>query len=145
MKLCWAISPRIVADEELLRRATKIYQDHPRSKRATVKEIKHSFLNYSMILFNSSILYTVFWMFQVQVLYVFPFFRLSLKQQKMYPELMVLKPGHQRRSVAFRFLVSDECLVLSEDSEAASRIMFVFFSQAYQLFLIIYHIYHLVI
>ena len=40
---------------------------------------------------------------------------------------MVLKPGHQRRSVAFRFLVSDECLVLSEDSEAASRIMFVFF------------------
>jgi hypothetical protein len=84
-------------------------------------------------------------MFQVQVLYVFPFFRLSLKQRKMYPELMVLKPGHQRRSVAFRFLVSDECLVLSEDSEAASRIMFLFFFRGYQLFLIIYHIYHLVI
>ena len=125
MKLCWAISPRIAADEELLGRATKIYQDHPRSKRATVKEIKHSFLNYSMILFISSI--RLFGCFRCKFYMFFLFFRLSLKQRKMYPELMVLKPGHQRRSVAFRFLVSDECLVLSEDSEAASRIMFFFF------------------
>ena len=99
-------------------RSSKIKKGHRKRNKTQLPKLQYDFVHF---------FYTVFWMFQVQVLYVFPFFRLSLKQQKMYPELTVLKPGHQRRSVAFRFLVSDECLVLSEDSEAASRIMFVFF------------------